>query len=153
MKHHSLLTVAMVALGVLVASAACTPMGEPALRARALDYLRVANDMEATKDFLTPRMQDAISSAGRSIQSSALAIPGVPYGLNNATNEQLAKITSDNLSVRTQGKWGRVRVTMQSRSGLQRIDTVWVKVRGQWYLFAGTDGEKSEYGKPPILVD
>jgi len=153
MKHRSLFLVGVFAVGLALLVVACPSPGDVALKARALSYLKVANDISASKEFFSPKIQDALGSATGRISAATLALPGIPMALTSATSDQLAKISAESIHTRTQGKWGQVRFTFESATGPRQMSTVWVRVNGQWYVFAATDGEIHEYGKPPVFVD
>ena|GEM_PF-2300468 len=152
MKRLTLLRVLALLAGMLLLGTACAGIGEQALKTRGMAYLKVANDLNAAKDFMTPKMQDSLGGTARG-GTGTVALPGIPLRLMSASSEQLAGITEADVSAQAMGKWGKVRVTLEGEVGARELDTIWVKVGGEWFLFAGTDGEIEAYGKPPVFVD
>jgi len=126
----------------------CRGQINPKLEARVLSYVRVANDVNKIRPFLTPFAQEHIpEGAGQS-----LAMAGIPTEFLNESSETLEKITSADITLRVKGKWAEVTIRLPSAAGTQDVKTIWLKEGGEWYLFTGSGGEIEKYGKPPIFI-
>jgi len=140
----------MLLIGILLGIAACNP-GHVLLEARVRDYLRVANDFTAAKEFLTPLMQEAVAGYGSS--GDAIAMPGAAPMLQQMGPEALAKVGSGNIEIQGRGKWASVTIFVPTEYGNEPVPTVWLKLGMTWYLFSGSGGEEAKYGKPPYFAN
>jgi len=136
-------------IGTLLGTIACNP-GHVLLEARVKDYLSVASDFNASKEFLTPLMQEAVAKYGTG--SGSFAMPGASPKLQQLGAEALAQVGSGNIDIQGRGKWAEVTVYVPTEYGNEPVQMIWLKLGTTWYLFSGSGGEKVEYGDPPYFA-
>jgi len=141
----SLLALALIVVALIASSCGGKDF---ALERRALDFFHKAYDLNNVREFLTPVLQQGIGD----VDLNNFAVPGMPVQVVAAGKENLEKLTAADISTRVKGKWGQVTASVNSPAGILEVTTLWVKVNGTWYLFAGTDGEKAKYGKPAEFI-
>ena len=140
----------MLLIGILLGIVACNP-GHVLLEARVKSYLRVANDFDAAKEFLTPIMREAVARLGSS--GGSMAIPGAAPRLQQLGPEVLSKVGSGNMEVQGHGKWAKVTIFVPTEYGNEPVPTIWLKLGTTWYLYSGSGGEANEYGEPPYFAN
>jgi len=148
MRTIRIFNLLVIALFFSLTILSCRGQVSPKLEARVLSYVKVANDLNKIKPFLTPFVQESVPEGG--IQSLAMA--GIPTEFLRQPSETLQKITSADITLRIKGKWAEATIHLPTPAGTQDIKTIWLKEGGEWYLFTGSGGEIEKYGKPPIFI-
>ena len=121
------------------------------LAERVVSFVRTAGDLNQSKQYLTPLMQQSLEKV--QTEGAGIALPGAAPILQRLTEPDRLAITADNVRVRSRGKWAQARITITSEMGNETVDTIWLNVEGQWYLYSGTGGEQNEYGSPPYFTN
>jgi hypothetical protein len=148
---------------MLLVLAGCPP-NTTTLKPRALDFVHKAYDSAAITEYMTPVLQESVKGASQNNAANSASNYGVSGGTGTAMpgpapqlarlgQESLAKVTDADLKVETRGKWAQVTVGVTMPYGREDVKTLWLFLDGTWYLYAGSGGEETTYGKAPYFVN
>jgi hypothetical protein len=148
---------------MLLVLAGCPP-STVTLKPRALEFVHKAYDAAAITTYMTPVLQESIKNVTQNAGATSMAgdgggastgsaMPGPAPMLARLGQEPLSKVTDADLKVESQGKWAQVTVSVTMPYGREDIKTTWLFLNGTWYLYAGSGGEETTYGKAPYFVD
>ncbi len=126
--------------------------GEGRLKARSLEYynyLTGANDLTSEMFDSPARLKSLTPDAREGMKRVAAELKKARDEIKKQTKVEPTVIDRKLVSVKVTGRFGITVVTARVPLDAVRTQVRWVRDRGRWYLFGGTEAEVDAYGEFP----
>lgn len=126
--------------------------GEGRLKARSLEYynyLTGANELTGEVFDSPARLKSLTPDAREGMKRVAAELKKARDEIKKQTKVEPTVIDGKLVSVKVDGRFGITVITVRVPVDAVRTQVRWVRDRGRWYLFSGTEAEIDAYGEFP----